>query len=209
MELNRAPPEALCAAHLNMLCEYAVEAFEEGQLESASAERSRGLLLDYKYLPGAVPNLLLRHFGIAEAPSTHLLKSMTKESSQYSKSSSRNTKRGKAGVFTGDSAEKEKRSTAAIDDWAEKIMEPTYEKMGALSQPVIQSLSAGGDLDTIGVIPGSENYNVQSDVSSEVLPTFAYEPFRNTHNSSRYEVMHFQLCLLHLHLHRLVRICTS
>ena len=187
-EVN-APAEALCAAHLNMLCEFAVEALEEYGTYDSDPERSRGLLIDYKFLPGAVPTVLLPHFGLTETPAKSLLQSMAKESLQYSKSSSRNLRRGKAGVFTGDSADKEKRSSVAIDDWSEKIMGPTYEKMNALSLPVLESLSRGVALDTISVIPGSENFATASEEGSQPIPpSFAYEPFTNTHNSSRYEV---------------------
>jgi hypothetical protein len=189
-----APAEALCAAHLNMLCECAVEAFEEFGTYKSDPERNRGLFIDYKYLPGAVPTVFLPHFGMTEAPATWLLRRMSKESSQYSKSSSRNTKRGKGGLFTGDSADKEKRATAAIDDWSEKIMGATYEKMTSLSLPVLRSLSGGVDLAAISEIPGSENFASTAEEPSDVVPpTFAYEPFANTHNSSRYEV-----CIMHV-----------
>ena len=188
-KMSSAPKEAVCAAHLNMLCECALEALEEYGTYDSDPERSRGLLIDYKFLPGAVPTVLLPHFGLTETPAKSLLQSMAKESLQYSKGSSRNSKRGKTGVFTGDSADKERRSSVAIDDWSKKIMGPTYEKMNALSLPVLESLSRGVTLDAISVIPGSENFATASEEESQVtLSTFAYEPFTNTHNSSRYEV---------------------
>jgi hypothetical protein len=184
-----APIEAMCAAHLNMLCENAVDAYEAFGHFNNDPVRQRGLLLDYKFLPGAVPNLLLEHFGQPPA-SAQLLKSMAKESSQYSKSSSRNLRRGKSGTFHGDSEDKEKRATDAIDEWANKILGPTYEKMTSLSLPVIRSLS-GGSTDYVELklihVAGGESVPVKQE-GSVVLPSYAYEPFRNSHNSSRYEV---------------------
>ena len=204
---KNAPNEAVCAAHLNMLCEHALDALEEfGRYESDPA-RCRGLLLDYKFLPGAVPNVLLPHFGLAEAPSSSLLTRMAKESAQYSKSSSRNVKRGKAGIFTGDSEDKEKRSTGAIDEWAQRLMAATYEKMGALSLPAIASLSRGADLAAVSVIPGSESVAAGAgegeggDEAVVGLPSYAYEPFRNTHNSSRYEVYFYRFSLHNIYLY--------
>jgi hypothetical protein len=206
-----APNEAVCAAHLNMLCEHALDALEEfGRYESDPA-RSRGLLLDYKFLPGAVPNVLLPHFGLAEAPSSSLLTRMAKESVQYSKSGSRHPGKVKAktvkGVFIGDSEDKEKRSTDAIDEWAQRLMAATYEKMGALSLPAIASLSRGADLAAVSVIPGSESVAAGAgegeggDEAVVGLPSYAYEPFRNTHNSSRYEVYFFRFSLHNIHLY--------
>jgi len=180
-----APIEAMCAAHLNMLCESALDAYEEFGHYEGDPDRHRGLLLDYKMLPGAVPNLLLPHFGLPPAPPA-LLKSMTKESVQYSKSSLRNIKRGKSGVFSGDSEDKEKRATTAIDEWAEKILGPTFDKMTSLSLPVIHSLNGGNtDVATLKKIRGSDS--VLAHEEQGVLPSYAYEPFRNSHNSSRYE----------------------
>jgi hypothetical protein len=190
----RAPREALCAAHLNMLCEFALEAYEAYGKYEGGSERARGLLLDYQHLPGAVPALFLPHFGLPQAPAP-LLRSMAKESLQYSKSSKRNQNRGKSGAFSGDSEDKEKRASPAIDEWAEKIMGPTYEKMGALALPVLQTLSGGADLATVRVIPDSEDLlTSEEEGASKALPQFAYEyeAFRNTHNSSRFEVC---LCL--------------
>jgi hypothetical protein len=192
LSVPNAPNEAVCAAHLNMLCESAVDAYKEFGYYGNDPSRPRGLLLDYKLLPGAVPNLLLELFGQPPA-SAQLLKSMAKESSQYSKSSSRNVHRGKSGLFNGDSEDKEKRATDAIEKWANKILGPTYEKMTSLSLPVIRSLS-GGRIDDAEIkqIAGSDS---AAQESSAVLPSYAYEAFRNSHNSSRYEVDLLSKCL--------------
>ena len=188
-----APPEASCAAHLEMLCEHALRAYDKfGTIDNGVGGR-RGLLLDYKHLPGAVPNIVLPHFGIHDINSSSM-KSMWKESSYYSKDSKRHSHRGKAksksGVFAGDSEDKEKRASSAIDHWTEKIMQPTYEKMNEISLPLLESLSKGQNVESLRLIPGSELFDVEVEEEiTEPLPAFAYEPFKNTHNSTPVEVI--------------------
>jgi hypothetical protein len=147
---SSAPNAAWCAAHLNMLCEHAFEAFEEfgrythdsvvahqraqteGYLKLNSKEMTglieagaqRGFLVDYATLPGLVPRFLLNAFGVQ--PSVAWVNRMEEESQQYSKGARRNSK---AGVFTGDSEDKEKRATEEIEKWGEAILLPTTAKM--------------------------------------------------------------------------------
>ena len=182
LTIRKAPAEAVCAAHLNALCEYALEAFDEFK------HSGRGLLLDYQYLPGAVTNIVLPHFGMTHRLHKSYFKKLVVESVQYSKSSVRNKKRGKFGFFGGDSEDKEKRATPSIEEWAEKILKPSYIKMEQISLLQMQQVY-GRDLSEVSKIPGAEEALLEkSDDSFFVPPTYAYEPFLNTHNSTPYEV---------------------
>jgi hypothetical protein len=124
-----------CAAHLNMLCNYAIRNYEKHgtRLDPSTKELvPRGLLINYDALPGYVPQILLPHFGIDPLPAAWLLK-VTEESNFYSKS--RGTK---AKAFSGDSHDKDSRATKAIQEFAEKILAPTYrtlEQLGRKSIP--------------------------------------------------------------------------
>ena len=180
---KNAPNEAMCAAHLNMLCEHAIEAYESFGSYQSHPQKTRGLFLDYKYLPGGVPNIILPHFGIANLDKTWL-RTMEQESQQYSKSSKRNQARGKSGDFKEDSNDKEERSTASIREWANKILEPNYRKMSALTLAAMEDLGINASSAALKVIPGSKGLGG----SQKRLLSYEYEAFRGTHNSSRYEV---------------------
>ena len=125
-----------CAAHLNMLCQHAIEAFEKfGSYSSSAGTKAgqrRGMLVNYESLPGFIPRVLLPAlFGIT--PSSEWVAAMTAEASQYSKG------RGKAGEFKGDSEDKEMRSTEDIQLWGERILGPTYDQLLAISADSILS----------------------------------------------------------------------
>jgi hypothetical protein len=158
---SSAPNAAWCAAHLNMLCEHAYEAFEEFSLythDSLLAHRKaqaeghfklhseeittliesgaqRGFLVDYATLPGLLPRLLLQAFGIPPSPSW--VAQMEYESQQYSKGARRNSK---SGVFSGDSEDKEKRATDEIEKWGEAILLPTTAKLLTASRATVESI---------------------------------------------------------------------
>jgi hypothetical protein len=118
-----------------MLCNYAIRNYEKHgtRLDPSTKELvPRGLLINYDALPGYVPQILLPHFGIDPLPAAWLLK-VTEESNFYSKS--RGTK---AKTFSGDSHDKDSRATKAIQEFAEKILTPTYltlEQLGRKSIP--------------------------------------------------------------------------
>lgn len=118
-----------------MLCNYAIRNFEKfgTRVDPQTKELvPRGLLVNYDALPGYVPRILLPHFGIDPLPPSWLAK-ITEESNYYSKG-----RGSKARAFTGDSADKDSRATDAIQEYAEKILAPTYatlEQLGRKSVP--------------------------------------------------------------------------
>jgi hypothetical protein len=125
-----------CAAHLNMLCNYAVRNFEKygTRVDPVSKELvQRGLLINYDSLPGYVPQVLLPLFGIDPLPAAWLLK-LTEESNFYSKS--RGTK---LRTFKSDSEDKDSRATEAIENFADKILAPTYK---VLEEKALQGLNS-------------------------------------------------------------------
>lgn len=219
---SSAPNAAWCAAHLNMLCEHAYEAFEElGRYthdsvqahQRAKAEgylkinsdvmtglidsgAQRGFLVDYATLPGLVPRFLLNAFGVQ--PSVVWINQMEYESQQYSKGARRNSK---AGVFKGDSEDKEKRASEEIEKWGESILLPTTAKMlTSFQQSVLKVKSELGlslpitsagevDWDTVKVIP-VDVHGMESGESSHQSRRIQYNPFASDYNSTSFEEPH-------------------
>ena len=127
---GQSPPrEAWCAAHLNMLCNSALHAYEKFgvRTDSAGTVTQRGLLVNYEALPGIVPRAILPMFGVDPYPGW--LTKMEQESKQYSKGRGGNTK-----IFKGDSQDKDERATRAIQKYAKAILEPTYTKLLTASE---------------------------------------------------------------------------
>jgi hypothetical protein len=127
---GQSPPrEAWCAAHLNMLCNSALHAYEKYgvRTDSAGTVTQRGLLVNYEALPGIVPRAILPMFGVD--PYAGWLTKMEQESKQYSKGRGGNTK-----IFKGDSQDKDERATRAIQKYAKAILEPTYTKLLTASE---------------------------------------------------------------------------
>lgn len=142
--IGNPPKEAWCAAHLNMLCNSALRAYDkygyyndgdsQGVVDASdSNKRQRGLLINYESLPGIVARILLPMFGIV--PTSKWLQKMSEESGQYSKG------RGSSRAFSGDSEDKEARSTISIQKYAKSILLPTYEKMSAISFEIVQRIA--------------------------------------------------------------------
>ena len=129
--LLNVPKEAWCAAHLNMLCNSALKAYESYGTYNDSQQR--GFLVNYDSLPGSVARLLLPSFGVE--PSDHWLSKMAEESMSYSKG------RGISKLFFGDSKDKDDRATAAIQQYSTSILQPTFEKMAAISSKGLESMS--------------------------------------------------------------------
>jgi hypothetical protein len=124
-----------CAAHLNMLCNAALRAYERyGIVTSNSTGKStqHGMLLNYDSLPGIVPSALLPLFGVY--PSDSWVAKMKVESTQYSKSRSSNK------LFTGDSQDKEQRATENIVIFSQKILQPTFERMNDISLGIMKTV---------------------------------------------------------------------
>ena len=128
---SAAPKEAWCAAHLNMLCNSALEAYNKYGVYNDSQQR--GFLINYDSLPGSVARLLLPSFGVE--PSSHWLSKMAVESKSYSKG------RGDSKIFFGDSEDKDERATSAIQLYSTSILKPTYDKMAAISANSLKQLS--------------------------------------------------------------------
>jgi hypothetical protein len=192
-----------------MLCEHAYEAYEkygtydatsvaaverrksEGWLREESpvveVGAQRGMLVDYESLPGIIPRLVLPHlFGIA--PSSAWLASMEKESREYSKGRGQGPK---AGVFTGDSAEKERKANAEVKKYSDAILQPTFVKLAAASQHAVDVLAPSPEEVPRGVDNKLDLAVVKtypSKMTARQLATPAFDPFAATHNSSAHEV---------------------
>ena len=126
-----APREAWCAAHLNMLCTFALDAYEQYGLYNDTQQR--GFLIDYESLPGSIARVLLPSFGLE--PSDHWLSKMAIESKSYSKG------KGHSKLFFGDSEDKDQRATAEISKFSNSILQPTFEKMRAVSTNALKLLA--------------------------------------------------------------------
>jgi hypothetical protein len=125
---RKAPNEAWCAAHLNMLCQSALDAYDHfgTRLDGDGNTIQRGMLVNYDSLPGYMPRTMLPLFG--SNPSDLWLANIAEESKQYSKS------RGPSKSFTGDSADKDDRATENIQLYANKILQPTYDLLNAKAE---------------------------------------------------------------------------
>jgi len=143
VSLSNPPREAWCAAHLNMLCNHALDTFNKyGKYSDGS---QRGMLVDYEGLPGILPKLVfpkLFKYKVSE----QLLNKMAIVSTQYSKG------RGEKGTFKGDSEEKDKGANAAIQKFAEAILLPTYKTLYTLSLDTLKIL----DTDIYNNLPYAE-----------------------------------------------------
>lgn len=129
--VSNPPREAWCAAHLNMLCNHALDTFRKyGKYSDGS---QRGMLVDYEGLPGILPKLIFPKL-FKYTVSEQLLNKMAQVSTQYSKG------RGEKGTFKGDSEEKDKGANEAIQKYAEAILLPTYKTLYSLSLDTLQTL---------------------------------------------------------------------
>ena len=132
---GKAPNEAWCAAHLRMLCESALESYnkfgvtatEEGHV------KQRGIMINYESLPGIIPRVILPLFGTE--PTAAWLHKMRQESKQYSKGRSSGSR-----LFKGDSEDKETHATTAIARFAKNILDPSYEKLMAISEESLRAI---------------------------------------------------------------------
>ena len=130
--MRNPPKEAWCAAHLNMLCNSALRAFEKYGIgvDSHGIVKQRGFLVNYDSLPGIVPRVLLPMFNVV--PKKKWLSKMNDESAFYSKS------RGVDRKFLGDSKDKDSRATKEIQEFSTSILQPTYERLTAASVQALQ-----------------------------------------------------------------------
>jgi hypothetical protein len=198
-----------------MLCEHALEAFDrygvysedasvahraalqQGFIKAGTFSQSvpngtpRGMLVNYETLPGFVPNVLLSLFGVNADPIW--VRRMQMEALEYSKSSSKNFL--KAGKFSGDSRQKEDRASAAVEQFANAILGPSYDKMLNITESVMSLLTPKVTLprDAGGRVKWAQ---LKPIIAAASTPGAAYEalpfnPFEATHNSSAFEVIAF------------------
>jgi Cupin-like domain len=122
------PKEAWCAAHLNMLCNSAIRAYDKYGLyaDESGNTKQRGFLINYDSLPGIVGSTLLPAFGVQ--PTKQWLTKMATESQHYSKG------KGDSKIFQGDSEDKDSRATDKIQKFAASILAPTFDKLTKLSE---------------------------------------------------------------------------
>lgn len=194
-----------------MLCEHALEAFEQYGVfkEDATATHTatlnqgfikagkladgitvgapRGMLVNYETLPGFVPTILPALFGVDVDPVW--MRNMKNEASEYSKSSSKNFL--KAGKFSGDSKLKEERASDIVEKYANSILGPSYKKMLEISERVISTMKLGHAIprDNMGHIKWADMKPIViSSTAPEGLTDLPFNPFESTHNSTAFEV---------------------
>ena len=148
-----------CAAHLNMLCEHALEAYELHSTYSAS-QKQRGFIINYDSLPGVIPKVILPAFGADVTPGW--LAKMSEESGMYSKARSEK-------IFHEDSADKDARATDDIIKWANAILITSYEKLALLSDKSITNSGAAAVADFPLVDSGHIDWSVVKELPT--LPT--------------------------------------
>ncbi len=124
-----------CAAHLNMLCNKAINAYLKYNT-AKSANRQRGLLINYESMPGVIPKLVVPYLFRTNLNSNWLSK-MQAESKHYSKSRGSRFR-----LFFGDSKDKDERATKEIQTYAEKILTPTYQLLNQYSFQAMQTLAS-------------------------------------------------------------------
>lgn len=174
---GRASNEAWCAAHLNMLCQFALDSYEKyGTWTDVTSgeKKQRGWLLNYDSLPGSIPNVLLPLFGV-EHISKSWLDKITVESKQYSKSRGSSYR-----LFFGDSQDKDERATENIRLYANEILNPTFEVLNQKSKEAIQLFKP----DLFNLIteagPGIIDWKKISDI-----PTYSEEVLKTSSSISR------------------------
>jgi hypothetical protein len=198
--------DAWCAAHLNMLCEFALEAFSKF---NATAEGSqRALFLNYDSLPGVVPRVLLPFFGVV--PLEFQISKMEEEAKHYSKSRNSAFR-----LFFGDSADKEKRATKSIKQFADTILMQSFNKLNhfavqailnlGVSSTVQQALEnanpnwsilkdirgskvlAANTIEQIEQIPIEHSFKSHHSSVLDPMEHLPWSPFANTHTSKPFD----------------------
>ena len=141
MSPDLAPDEAWCAAHLNMLCSNALIADKNFNTYNTSdgVSHQRGMLIPYESLPGSLSRIVLPLFGLKNID-VQWLKKMKAESQFYSKG--RQVK--KVGKFSGDSQEKNRKSSYIVKLWASSVLLPSYEAMRRASNKGLEQLVRRG-----------------------------------------------------------------
>ena len=212
-----------CAAHLNMLCGFALQAYEKyGKRTTESGETvQRALLINYESLPGSVPRALLPLFGVDL--DQHWLNKIQSESQQYSKSRGVSYR-----LFFGDSKDKTERATDAIQKNAELILSESYSKLNEKAldcytsrfpELIRSSDGTAFEWKSLSAIPesvrslravseaaDSSEIGLSNARHSSVLPLKEFHPwlpFANHHSSLPFEVVMIVTSCLYNSLFRL------
>lgn len=214
IDRNHAPKEAWCAAHLEMLCSNAIDAYSKFAYYPNS-NKLRGIFTNYESLPGSIPRVVLPLANVNL--NQYWLDKMKIESQEYSKSGARTKPK-----FTGDSEDKESRSTEAINKYSKLLLEPTYLKMDQMTQQALEDfkeyysdktdslfkdvpLSDYNNYESIKTLPISLDSFQKRMQKKKFLSTDPLEiphspllienyfsstsPFANDHNSKRFEAI--------------------
>lgn len=121
-----------CAAHLNMLCEGAIDAMHKhGHVNGVQ----RGVFVDYAGLPGAIPRVMLPLFGVDDVESSWL-ENMVKNSEFYSKGG----RVSKPLIFEGDSKTKEDEATKDIKRAANGLLQESFTKLSELALATVPAV---------------------------------------------------------------------
>ena len=148
ISLIGAPREASCAAHLNMLCLRALQAYDAHAVDPAT-KRQRGLFMNYESLPGVITSGFLPMAHIA--PSPQWVARIREVSSFYSKGSIvRHSS--KAGKFLGDSKDKDAHATKEMHLWTSRVMSDSYYRMNNESARVLRDVLKKDDVKKAGIV---------------------------------------------------------
>lgn len=199
-----------CAAHLAMLCEHAIEAnrlYDHYGDDAITADQrrrkegfiragrlaygvqrggKRGMLVNYESLPGLLVDVLLKLFGV-EGSLTWTI-NMQREAMAYSKSNARNIL--KAGKFSEDSKWKETHATAAVIEWANKMLGPSYKTMLNITEQSLIAMNYEIPRDKGGTVDWGAMKTIQSGGNTAHRNDLPFNPFQSSHNSTPFEVRH-------------------
>eukprot|EP01035_Chromulina_nebulosa_P026497 gene26497-34697_t len=207
---SKVPKEAWCAAHLNMLCSSALNAYENFRsYDSINNPQDRGLFINYESLPGSVVQVMLPFFRVV--PHEDWINKIKEESQVYSKGKSQ-TK-----PFTSDSEDKDSHATPEIIKFAHEYLLTSFKKMEGIAYSSVKKLISSVSLDvtndgivsnwktlstiqfvpytipTININPSSvqshlnEYYKKHSNLKKIEYQPWA--PFANSHSSVPFEVV--------------------
>ena len=175
-----------CAARLKMLCGSALRAYAKHGVftptatTTANANASnfvgegpvtvqRGLLINYEALPGVVPRALLPMFGVK--PSPIWLAKMAQVTTFYSKG-----RKAKAGVFAGDSEQKDKGSNEAIQTYAKLLLSDSFSQLETALEEGLTRLGVALPANQTTVAVGATATVIRDWKSMKPVPTTAVNP---------------------------------
>jgi hypothetical protein len=201
-----------CAAHLQMLCSYALKALS--QFGNNNNGNRRGIPIDYSSLPGSLQSLIFPLFQYN--PTSNVLTKISEESSSYSKQRKPGmfgfnvAKVSKMGIFKGDSHEKASKATASMKRHVQGILMKSFTLLAELAEQSAKTLLSPEDYNKLpehATLPGVDWLSisalkleasstttlsflkgVMSRLHSSVIPALPPKnPFGNTHSSKTYE----------------------